>query len=679
MPVMVNEPYVPDKNMSANTKAALFYRCLSRAAAGACDEGELLDALCRLSVEVLGYKTAWAGFVVEFNDKRIIPSSFSGDFEGYINPQEICICCDDPACGPVGEAVIQEHKVTVNDISQMDGFSFWQYKALGFGFASFCAVPLKTNGKSAAVFAVLSGEKNRFSPGETELLAEIAEEVSACMSIVSARSRMISAESGNRDLIEKFGVLFNNTSDAIFVHEMPGEKIFGGRFVEVNKTACEKLGYTQEELMSLSPEELNHPCGKFDMDETSETLLRTGHAHIEALIKCRSGALLPVRISCHTFSMGKNRYIVSIVRDISEKIRTIKQLNLLKNAIEHSTVSVVITDSEGSIEYVNPVFEKFTGYSAAEVIGQNPRILKSDKMDPKVFVDLWAVITGGRIWKGEFCNKKKNGELYWESAIIFPVRDQTGEIVNYIGLKEDITDKKILEEQVRHAQRLNIIGEMAGSFAHDLKNIILVIGGFANRLQKKLDEKSPEHEYAVHIMKAVTRAAKLTNGLLTFGRRQPNHPECLDMNILLREYTDLIEKIVDENIKVVLRLSDDRMPVMADYIQLEQVLMNLASNAKDAMPDGGTLTITSFIKQEPEGESACILFEDTGCGMPAEVRSRIFDHFYTTKDPGKGTGLGLSIVYGIIRQHGGNISCTSEEGKGTVFEISLPLSTPHQP
>ncbi|QAR32054.1 PAS domain S-box protein [Geovibrio thiophilus] len=672
------KPSPADKNKLLSVKAAEFYKSLSRAAAGACDEGELLDALCRLSAELMGYEAAWAGFIVEFTDKRIIPSSYSGEYEDYINPHEICICCNDPNCGPVGEAVIKEHEVAVNDISAMEDFSFWQYKTLECGINSFCSIPVKTGGKVTAVFTVLSREKNRFCPEEISLLKEITEETAACMSAVSARSRIIGAESGNKDLIEKFGVLFNNTSDAIFVHEMPEDNVLSGRFIEVNKSASEKLGYTQEEFMSLSPEILNYPCGKFDMGETSKILLKTGHAHIEALIKCKSGALLPVRISCHTFSMGKNKYIVSIVRDITEKIRTIKQLNLLKNAIEHSTVSVVITDKDGSIEYVNPVFEKFTGYSADEVVGQNPRILKSDKMDPKVFIDLWAMISGGRIWKGEFCNKKKSGELYWESAIIFPVKDQSGEIVNYIGLKEDITDKKILEEQVRHAQRLNIIGEMAGSFAHDLKNIILVIGGFANRLQKKLDEKSPEHEYVVHIMKAVTRAAKLTNGLLTFGRKQPNHPECLEMNILLREYVDLIEKIVDEHVSVVLHLSEEHMPVMADYIQLEQVLMNLASNAKDAMPDGGTLTITSFIKECAEGKFACILFEDTGCGMSPEIKNRIFDPFYTTKDPGKGTGLGLSIVYGIIRQHGGGISCTSEEGKGTVFEICLPLSTPYQ-
>lgn len=670
---MSKEP-AAERNTFHGFKAAEFYRCFSRVTAGAYDEGELLDALCRLSVEILGYGMSWAGFVVEFADKRIIPSSYSGEFEGYINPQDICICCTDPGCGPVGEAVITGEAIAVNDISLMEDFSFWQYKAMGFGFHSFCAIPMITNSKVTGVFTTLSREKDKFSPDEIALLKEITAEVTACMNTVCARSRMLSTETGNRDLIEKFGVLFNNTSDAIFVHEMPEERVFSGRFVEVNKAACDKLGYSQEEFFSLSPEMLNYPCGKFDMDEASSILIKTGHVHIEALIRCKAGSLLPVRVSCHTFSMGKNRYIVSIVRDITEKIRTIKQLNLLKNAIEHSTVSVVITDKDGNIEYVNPVFETFTGYTLEEVLGQNPRILKSEKMDPKVFIDLWACISGGKIWKGEFCNKKKNGELYWESAIIFPVKDQNGEIVNYIGLKEDITDKKILEEQVRHAQRLNIIGEMAGSFAHDLKNIILVIGGFANRLQKKLDEKSQEHEYAVHIMKAVTRAAKLTNGLLTFGRRQPNHPECLDMNILLREYVDLIEKIVDENISVILHLSDEHMPVMADYIQLEQVLMNLASNAKDAMPDGGKLIITSYIKESDEGQYACIIFEDTGCGMSAGVQGRIFDPFYTTKDPGKGTGLGLSIVYGIIRQHGGSISCSSEEGMGTKFEICLPLS-----
>jgi two-component system NtrC family sensor kinase len=387
----------------------------------------------------------------------------------------------------------------------------------------------------------------------------------------------------------------------------------------------------------------------------------------------KSGEPLPVRVSAHSFEMGSREYIVSIVRDTSEKIRTKKQLLLLKNAIEYSTVSVVITDRDGKIEYVNPVFEKITGYSAREAIGENPRILKSDKMDEIVFKDLWNTISGGRIWKGEFCNKKKNGELYWESAIILPVRDSAGEIVNYIGIKEDITDKKHLEEQVRHAQRLNIIGEMAGNFAHDLKNIILVIGGFAARMQKKMEQDTVEQEYLSHIIKAVSKASRLTNGLLTFGRKEPNKPEILDINILIEEYVELIERILDEKIALKLQLCPGKLPVFADAVQIEQVIMNLASNAKDAMPHGGTLTISTSTKEYQQEKGICVRFEDTGEGMEEEVRTRIFDPFFTTKDPGKGTGLGLSIVYGIIRQHGGQISCYSETGKGTVFEICLPM------
>lgn len=652
------------------TRAARFYRELNRVTATAQEESDIFDAFCRLSVSLLGCDASWAGFIVELNGRLIIPAAFCGDETGCIDPDIISIRCDDPACGGAGQAVEKGSILCINNLNASPDDAGWQKEMSMNGFSSFCAVPIYTDAKVSAVFCALSKTENFFTEDLLGFLIQASEEISFSVEAVSARSK----DSGitGKGLIEKFGVLFNNTSDAIFVHEMQGDNIYEGRFTEVNYAACSKLGCSREELIKCNFEMLNE-CSSFDYEAIRRSLLKTGHAHFESKLTCSGGTSFPVRISSHSFTMDGRSYIISIVRDISEKVRTIKQLTLLQNIIEHSTVSVVITDREGRIEYVNPVFEKITGYTAEEAAGENPRLLKSDMTDQKVFEDLWKTISSGKTWKGEFRNRKKNGELCWESAIIFPVKDHTGEITNYIGVKEDVTDKKQLEEQVRHAQRLNIIGEMAGSFAHDLKNIILIIGGFANRLEKKLGADSTEHEYTVHIMKAVAKAAKLTNGLLTFGRKQPNKPQCLNINLLLSEYLELVEKIADDKIKVVLNLCGKSLPIVADSVQLEQVLMNLASNAKDAMPDGGTLTISSFLIETAEGKAAKIVFEDTGCGMTKEVCSRIFDPFYTTKDPGKGTGLGLSIVYGIIRQHNGEIHCTSAEGKGSVFTIILPV------
>jgi PAS domain S-box-containing protein len=668
---MQNESH---KNQEANLHtydALKFYRDFSRVLALANSESDVYDAFCRLVVDVLKCDSAWAAYIIELDGKLVIPASHYGAETDCTSSDVISIRIDDPLCSGIKYSAEHKQVLTLNNLKTIDTREVWHQKLIDNDFQSVCIIPIITSNKVIAVFSALSKRTSFFDKALISFLATACGDLAFSSTAVSEKGK--ANEVTNKGLIEKFGVLFNNTSDAIFVHEMLDDNIYGGKFTEVNSAACAKLGCQKEELIKCNFEMLNRPCSSVDLDEIKKSILKTGHAHFESRITCGCDISFPVRISSHQFNMDDQKYIISIVRDISEKLRTIKELNLLQNIIENSSVSVVITDKQGRIEYVNPVFEKSTGYTFAEAAGENPRLLKSDMTDQKVFEELWQTISSGKTWKGEFRNKRKNGELYWESAIIFPVRDQYGEVTNYIGVKEDITDKKHLEDQVRHAQRLNIIGEMAGSFAHDLKNIILIIGGFATRLEKKIPQNTTEHEYAIHIMKAVSKAAKLTNGLLTFGRKQPNKPQCIDINLLLSEYLDLVEKITDDKVVVELKLHKGSIPVLADGIQLEQVLMNLASNAKDAMPEGGKLSISSAVINSQSGKIAKIIFEDTGCGMTKEVCSRIFDPFYTTKDPGKGTGLGLSIVYGIIHQHHGEIRCTSTKGVGTKFIITLPV------
>lgn len=647
-------------------RASAFFKHFSRAAITASKSKDILDALCRLSVERLGYAASWAGFCIDLEDKRIVLSSFSGLPSSYFDLFDLCICCDNPA----GEAALKGEPFVLNDISTADNISLWKEKAIEFGFQSACAIPIKSFEKVIAVFCVISSDKNRFCLDEVELLSEIANEVGLCINLLLSNGRNTIKVFNNTDVVEKFSVLFQNTSDAVFIHKMQNNETLIGNFIEVNKVACEKLGYSHEEFKKLSFDTI---CKSKDFTHTF-SLLKTGQTRGDTTFIAKNGDIVHMRFSGHSFCIEGESFTILIARDIREKLRTAKQLNLLRNAVENNIVSVIITDKEGVIEYVNHSFEKFSGYSIDEVIGKKPNFLNSGQTNKKLFSELWETISEGKIWRGELCNKKKNGELYWEFAIIFPVFDHAGEITNYIGMKEDITDRRFLEEQLRHSQRLSIIGEMAGSFTHDLKNIILVIGGFANRLYNKLEPNSTEQEYALHIMKAVKKAAKLTNGLLTFGRKQPNNMVHADLNLLLGEYYDLVENIVGKKVHISLNLIDENIPIRADIVQIEQVLINLASNAKDAMDGSGHLSITSFIKDD----YAHMTFSDTGSGMDKTTLGRLFDPFYTTKDPGKGTGLGLSIVYGIIRQHGGLITCRSEEGKGATFEILLPLNKPTQ-
>jgi PAS domain S-box-containing protein len=371
-------------------------------------------------------------------------------------------------------------------------------------------------------------------------------------------------------------------------------------------------------------------------------------------------------------------------RELAERIKAEGNLRKLSVAVEQSPVSIVITDTDGTIEYVNQHFTELTGYSPEEAIGLNPRILKTGETGIEEYRRLWKTILAGDEWRGEFHNRKKDGDLYWEQAYISPIRDNSGRITHFIAIKEDITERKQLESQLRHSQKMEAIGQLAGGIAHDFNNILTAIIGYSSIMQLKLPEDSPLKKSAEQISATAERGATLTQGLLAFSRKQATNPVIIDLNELLNRVHQLLLRLISEDINLEIITSPKALPVMADSVQIEQVLMNLATNARDALKNGGSIVITAeavsvdsdFLLARGfglHGEYALLTFTDNGEGMDAEVVKHIFEPFYTTKELGKGTGLGLSIVYGIIKKHGGYINCQSTIGVGTSFEVYLPL------
>jgi PAS domain S-box-containing protein len=364
----------------------------------------------------------------------------------------------------------------------------------------------------------------------------------------------------------------------------------------------------------------------------------------------------------------------------------------LIHAIEQTGEIVVITDTEGVIQYVNPAFTVVTGYSREEAIGQNPRLLKSGEHDEEYYADLWATITAGRTWHGSFTNRRKDGTLYHEDATISPVTDEAGNIVNYVAVKRDITaslaieeEKAHLEEQVQQSQKLESIGRLAGGVAHDLNNLLSPILGYSEML---LDETSPgdESRFSLEeIVQASMRARDLVRQLLAFSRKQVLEFKPLDLNAVIENFRKLLRRTIREDVELEFELEPGLPSVSGDVGQIEQMLMNLAVNAQDAMPEGGSLTIaTSKVELDEDyaashegtaaGTYVQLELRDTGIGMPPDVMNHIFEPFFTTKPVDKGTGLGLATVYGIIKQHGGSINVYSEPGLGTRFRIFLPLA-----
>jgi len=382
--------------------------------------------------------------------------------------------------------------------------------------------------------------------------------------------------------------------------------------------------------------------------------------------------------------MGRTIRMIGIVADIDERKASESNLRLLTAALEAAANAIVITDPNGTILWVNRAFTDLTGYELEESIGQNPRILRSFEHDRHFCDNLWSTIKSGRVWRGELRNRKKDGSTYNEEMTITPVRSISGEITNFIAIKQDVTDKKTLEAQYRHAQKMEAVGRLAGGLAHDLNNVLSVIMGYSFLSLEKLEPTRQAVVYIQNIKSAADRAASLVKQLLTFSRQQVVYPRILDLYSVLKNMEDMLRKLVGEDVFIAMKTTIPLGSIKADVGQVEQVVMNLVVNARDAMTEGGQVTIETrnvdldqSYRQEHEpvepGQYVMLSVSDTGCGMDEKTKAHIFEPFYTTKGAGKGTGLGLATVYGIVKQSGGYIWVYSEPGQGTTFKLYFPL------
>ena len=364
-------------------------------------------------------------------------------------------------------------------------------------------------------------------------------------------------------------------------------------------------------------------------------------------------------------------------REVEDTFRT------LYSAIEQSADMVLITDSSGVIEYVNPAFEKITGYSRAEVIGQTPRILKSGEQSPELYRELWAKIAAGEVYRGVLVNRKKTGESFVVEKTITPVRNAAGRITHFISNDRDISERRRLEAALFQAQKMDAIGLLAGGVAHDFNNLLLVISSYAELMQDSIGPEHRLHRNVQEILTASRRAADLTRQLLAFGRKQTQTLQILNLNTVLHEISRMLPRLIGEDVELTIAPEAELGKVKLDPVQLEQIIMNLAANARDAMPAGGKLTIAThnvelddaYVQTRtvvPPGQYVLLEVSDNGQGIDSEHLPHIFEPFFTTKEKGKGTGLGLATVYGIVKQSGGFIWVYSEPGLGTTFRIYFP-------
>ena len=495
-------------------------------------------------------------------------------------------------------------------------------------------------------------------------------------SLLSILEDVTQKEKALKDSESKLNSILSSIDDLVFVFDQED------RFMLTQNPASELLYTTPDKFIGKKPSEvlpshLNKPfLDAFDK-------IRKGQAaEYDYWLKIKGKTLWFSAKHSPRFIDGELVGSVSVVRDITERKQAQEELERLSVAIEQAAETVVITDSEGTIQYVNPTFEQITGYTREEAIGRNPRFLKSGKHDDVFYKEMWNTLLRGDTWRGRFVNKKKDGTLYTEDTVISPVRDASGRTVNYAAVKRDITEEMKLEEQLRQAQKMESVGRLAGGVAHDFNNMLGVILGHAEMAMEQMDPAQPLFDDLHEIRTAAQRSADLTRQLLAFARKQTVTPSVLDINETVEGMLKMLRRLIGEDIDLAWLPGSGVWSVKVDPSQIDQILANLCVNARDAIEGVGKITMETENVNFDEtywaghpgfttGEYVLLTVSDNGCGMDKETLDMLFEPFFTTKEMGN-TGLGLATVYGIVKQNNGFINVYSEPGHGTSFKIYLP-------
>jgi PAS domain S-box-containing protein len=465
----------------------------------------------------------------------------------------------------------------------------------------------------------------------------------------------------------------------------------GQRALEANAAFQNLLGYSPAELRSLrlSDIQLRDDTGA---ERTLESLLTvtipySGVQHVRR----KDGTWACVELSANRVSSDAAEVFCLVFHDISKRRKAQEELLLRDRAIEAIGQGIVISDPnlpDNPVIYANAAFEKLTGYTREEVVGKNCRFLQGPDTDPATVDTIRNAIRERRPCVVQFENYRKDGTKFWNSLVVSPVFDAQGRLVHFVGAQTDITPVKKLEDQLRQSQKMEAVGRLAGGVAHDFNNILTTMIGYCQLLRDQLSTDTDARANVEEIAAAAERAASLTRQLLAFSRKQTLQPKVLDLNTVVANMDKMLRRLIGEDVELVTKLAPDFGCARADPGQVEQVIMNLCVNARDAMPNGGRLIIETTEASLSEeyahlhagvapGNYVMLAVTDTGCGMTDEVKARLFEPFFTTKPQGQGTGLGLATCYGVVKQSGGHINVYSELGRGTTFKVYLPRILEH--
>lgn len=468
-----------------------------------------------------------------------------------------------------------------------------------------------------------------------------------------------------------------------------------GEIVLLNAQAERRFSYRRDELVgqrvkNIIPQGFAERIIADGTRSATEALAQQIGTGIELLGRRKDGSEFPIEIMLSPLEGPDGVLVTAAIRDITERKRREFDLSCLAAVVQSSHDAIVGLTPEGIILTWNSGAERIYGYRAHEVMGRSIQLISPPDPPVETPTLLERVARGEFVEPFEAVRMKKDGTLLYVSLSLYPIQDANGLTVGVSSVARDVTESKNLGEMLRQSQKMEAVGQLAGGVAHDFNNLLGVILGYTGLTLDRLSPRDPSCGAIQEIQKAAERAALLTRQLLAFSRKQVLQPKLLDVNTVVAGTEKLLQRLIGEHIELRVIPDPALAHVKADAGQLEQIIMNLAVNARDAMPTGGKLTIetsnveidNAYVEAHPGAQSGPhvkLAVSDTGFGMDASTRVRIFEPFFTTKEFGKGTGLGLSTVYGIVKQSGGSIWVYSEVGLGTTFKIYLPsvAAIPH--
>jgi PAS domain S-box-containing protein len=480
---------------------------------------------------------------------------------------------------------------------------------------------------------------------------------------------------------ERYRAAIENSNDGVVI-------VRAGKLLFCNRKFVEMLGYdTAGEIDALQIASIIHPEDRARAVKYARRRQRgePAPAQYEMRLLRKDGGTVHAESSSARIIIDGEPASLGFIRDITERKEVEEERMKLSSAVETAGEGIFMLTTDRRYSYANAAWRGIFGFTEKEILGQSSAATRSASYPESLRKAIWTQLEAGNTWSGRQTRTRKDGTPVEVETTIAPVKDGAGAIIQYVGVERDITRQLEIEAQFLQAQKMEAIGTLAGGVAHDFNNILTVIMGFGNMIQDNIEISDRIKPYIDQIVASCAKAADLTRSLLAYSRKQSIALEAHRMGELVTNTANLLKRLLPEDVDLKLDLREPHAVALVDVAQIDQVLMNLATNARDAMPHGGTLTIrlrttqldSSFSDSHGFGKPGSYVqlsVADTGTGMDEKTLARIFDPFFTTKEVGRGTGLGLSSVYGIVKQHKGYITVASAPLRGTVFDIYLPLA-----